>query len=645
MKVVLSTVGICLWKKVTKVLEEKNSFFEPLREIVFSIQQGKDCAEHPAVLKDFFFSSPQEQKNSLPWNLIQHSPEISSLMKIAEDMATAYGQELAKNACERAIFLALVRTHKETEKTIEQQRKSSANSNELANEVLKHYLALLPKGINEQDAKDVWKKSGTPKTFSETMNSSIDLPELTLHYALAASDTDDGEHAAKLINSLLRRATVVFETGGQKIRILFCPVNKTELEWNIEKNPTAISRIEGLTPLDINQFRTEGMQNLVKYIADTYKCCMISSGNGPHNPYNIGGPFSWMNKKVSMNLDFRINITAGYKGTIPYLTIVAQLLHIPLQYVYECSDALITIPPLPVGLDTPVIDEYAYYLFPGRLQQAGLDVQKAMKNLSLIDSTPDNTGYLLTAFGQLVQKIHQSTATENNLIGTICELKLACSLKDMKTLADFAFENNKDSKRWGEIRADTGEKFFGYLDNDGKTYFLNKKKAQVPHDKWTQGDIDVLVRWSEYDDTNGEEKKYRFAAECKTINAAIGTNSNNVEDNLPDQVVKNIVYLQSQKDQGELVSYGICLFAANKDDKRAETFKENVIFLINKKMTQNQLEFNIPIRIAVVSLMPNGKSKVNLDSFYKSKLEYKILEGTVGNVSSYGGTNGVHQLQ
>ncbi len=49
-----------------------------------------------------------------------------------------------------------------------------------------------------------------------------------------------------------------------------------------------------------------------------------------------------------------INITGGYKATIPYLTILAQLNGCPIYYIFEDQDALIEIPSLP--LSTEVIN-------------------------------------------------------------------------------------------------------------------------------------------------------------------------------------------------------------------------------------------------------------------------------------------------
>lgn len=46
-----------------------------------------------------------------------------------------------------------------------------------------------------------------------------------------------------------------------------------------------------------------------------------------------------------------INITGGYKATIPYLTILAQINQCPIYYIFEDTDELIKIPNIPFSKD------------------------------------------------------------------------------------------------------------------------------------------------------------------------------------------------------------------------------------------------------------------------------------------------------
>ena len=53
-----------------------------------------------------------------------------------------------------------------------------------------------------------------------------------------------------------------------------------------------------------------------------------------------------------------LNITGGYKVIIPYLTIFGQINNIPLYYIFENSDELISIPQAPINIDWSLFQKY-----------------------------------------------------------------------------------------------------------------------------------------------------------------------------------------------------------------------------------------------------------------------------------------------
>ncbi len=69
-----------------------------------------------------------------------------------------------------------------------------------------------------------------------------------------------------------------------------------------------------------------------------------------------------------------LNISGGYKAIIPFVTLFAQLEEIPLKYMYEDSDELITVGNLPFGLDWAVVEAVKPFLNPYFL--ANDDIQK-----------------------------------------------------------------------------------------------------------------------------------------------------------------------------------------------------------------------------------------------------------------------------
>ena len=102
-----------------------------------------------------------------------------------------------------------------------------------------------------------------------------------------------------------------------------------------------IKTISGLQINHSDQFKDNGIQALINYIHSTKKQFI-----------------SIKNKQVK--LEGLLNITSGYKGITPILTIVGQLLNIPLVYLYERSDNLIEIPPLPLSFDWTKLEIFQY---------------------------------------------------------------------------------------------------------------------------------------------------------------------------------------------------------------------------------------------------------------------------------------------
>ncbi len=64
--------------------------------------------------------------------------------------------------------------------------------------------------------------------------------------------------------------------------------------------------------------------------------------------------------KISQNYwsNIIINITGGYKATIPYLTILAQVNQCPIYYIFEDTDSLIQIPNIPLDIKWEIFEKY-----------------------------------------------------------------------------------------------------------------------------------------------------------------------------------------------------------------------------------------------------------------------------------------------
>lgn len=126
-----------------------------------------------------------------------------------------------------------------------------------------------------------------------------------------SSDTDEGEMAA---NSLAKK-----------------------LE-KIKGCNTVIKRIKGLQIQDRKEFDRTGIPNLTEVI--------INEVESNRHYYNIV-----------------LNATAGYKAAVPYLTFIGMIFHLPIRYIFERSESIIELPPIPIDFDIerlkrlePVID-------------------------------------------------------------------------------------------------------------------------------------------------------------------------------------------------------------------------------------------------------------------------------------------------
>ena len=103
------------------------------------------------------------------------------------------------------------------------------------------------------------------------------------------------------------------------------------------------------------------------------------------------------NKKYK---DIVLNITGGYKVIIPYLTMIGEILEIPLYYIFEDSDELILVPQLPIGFDDKVADLYLPYLDKESLGliSGNEEVKNKLQSYGFINA---NSKVTLTPLGKL----------------------------------------------------------------------------------------------------------------------------------------------------------------------------------------------------------------------------------------------------
>lgn len=157
---------------------------------------------------------------------------------------------------------------------------------------------------------------------------------------------------------LLCTATVLSKLAAEMLAT-FNPLLKGKtFIINEQGNPQQKSEgkaIPSLSITDPKDFKTNGLKNLVSEIRKIWKTQFDGSKNN----------------------QVLINASGGYKGVIPFLTILAQLYELPIYYKYQDEDddkgekyELIKIDALPFGFDWEMIYEIGPYLNEQWLTQA-----------------------------------------------------------------------------------------------------------------------------------------------------------------------------------------------------------------------------------------------------------------------------------
>lgn len=176
-----------------------------------------------------------------------------------------------------------------------------------------------------------------------------------------------------------------------------------------------ILTIEGLTVYDSYSFKEKGFKNLLDTLTN----------------------LDFMKNHIGLNLDKQIkqeiifNISGGYKGLIPFLTIFSQVYDIEMNYIYEDSDSLIKIPKLPINYDLSYAEVWYPLLVKEAKDESGLFSYKdhnqieKLEVLNLIEVNKNNKTYKLTILGDLFKLfLDKKDETSETVLGFIMENKI-----------------------------------------------------------------------------------------------------------------------------------------------------------------------------------------------------------------------------
>ncbi len=153
------------------------------------------------------------------------------------------------------------------------------------------------------------------------------------------------------------------------------------------------------------------------------------------------------NKKYN---DVILNITGGYKVIIPYLTMIGEILEIPIYYIFEDSNELILVPQLPIGFDDKVADLYLPYLDKESLSliNRNQEVKEKLQSYGFINA---NNKITLTPLGELFRDYMSYKKTYLGVIieFLIADLFINQGMKPVKGKTYDYIENN--NHKVGEI--------------------------------------------------------------------------------------------------------------------------------------------------------------------------------------------------
>jgi putative CRISPR-associated protein (TIGR02619 family) len=243
------------------------------------------------------------------------------------------------------------------------------------------------KGLIKKD--DEWeiKENALNQDASAEIKSILKIIEKGKDYKIyfLQSDTVLSRLAAEILSSNMKQFT------SQNIEIVNLTINNLVAE-SFEK---------------FNQ----GLTNLVRKIREIIKNELALKFEDTFSAENL--------RKISN--EFIFNISGGYKATLPYLTLLAQLYKIESKYIFEESEEMISIPNINIGLDELFIEKIFMDLSSNTFQD--MLSKSQLENYGLIQK--ENKRFELTALGEMVKDYAENhTASAKNIFGYIVEFKL-----------------------------------------------------------------------------------------------------------------------------------------------------------------------------------------------------------------------------
>lgn len=156
-------------------------------------------------------------------------------------------------------------------------------------------------------------------------------------------------------------------------------IKQTIIEFIKENNSSASAEIKSILKIkeeikdkmDVRLFASDSLESVLaaEILSDNVSNAHFNKEQDVIKglQVNDGGKFAKQGMKNLINRIYAIspdyfenlilNITGGFKATIPFLTIFGQVNNISLYYIFEESDTLIKIPQVPISIDWKIFDD------------------------------------------------------------------------------------------------------------------------------------------------------------------------------------------------------------------------------------------------------------------------------------------------
>jgi len=184
-----------------------------------------------------------------------------------------------------------------------------------------------------------------------------------------------------------------------------------------------------------------------------------------------------------------LNITGGFKGVIPYLTIYGQVNNIPIFYIFEFTSSLIEIPQIPITIDRDIFKEDWEKFY--KLEQSdildksylGFDFIQKYENILEVEDG-------LVSFNALGKILWDRYRRENFIFYTTSRVfKDIERFKNVKNILKSKFQFNyraKTEQKNGHYVYDDGNNPYRvfYFEEDGNIYIYNVFENHDSYEKY-----------------------------------------------------------------------------------------------------------------------------------------------------------------